>query len=98
MSECMLVASMASAYFKSVTGMKPIVVMLAIFTTERDRIAGEFGGKLVANYLLSCIRDIEAEDQEEAARLQQIMRECGTGGLCSSHEPLMKYKPVQMRL
>lgn len=100
MYEGLSVAPMASAYFKAVTGMKPIVVTLARFTTERDRIAEQFGGKLVANYLLGRVRDIEAEDREEADRLQGIMRECRIGNLSLSlsNELLVKYETMQTRL
>lgn len=77
-SECLSSAAMAKAYFKSVTGLKPNVVTISKFMTERDRIAEQFGGKLMVNYLLGCVHDIEPEDLEESARVWQVIRKCSS--------------------
>lgn len=91
MKEGLSVAGMASLYYKSVTGVKPHVLTLARFRTERDRISEQYGGKIATNYLLGRIRDIDAEDQEQAAKLQRVMRECSHNSTIFSSHVLIEH-------
>lgn len=97
MNEGLSVAGMASLYYKSVTGIKPNIVTLASFITERDFAAKRFGGKLAANYLLGRFRDIETEDQEQADNLQKVMGECHVGKVTSGNNHCSSMQFLQMR-